>query len=172
MTESLSSNAGLPELNANVLLKVQYAFLELPKLPKSRPTTGALQWAWLFVHAPELTAIPADLPPGPYRAALELANEATFTRGDLDAYRRVMDEVQQAREYGAAQRAAGNAEGLAEVKAEHRAETILIILAARGIVIDDGSRARITRCSDVATLDRWLVRAISASSVADVVSSS
>ncbi len=71
MTESLSSSSRQPDQSANTLLQVQYAFLELPKLPESKPTTGASQWAWLFVHAPSLTAIPADLPPGPFRAALE-----------------------------------------------------------------------------------------------------
>jgi hypothetical protein len=48
----------------NKLLQVQYAFLELPKLPEKRPDAGAPLWAWLFVHAPELTEIPDDLPPG------------------------------------------------------------------------------------------------------------
>jgi hypothetical protein len=72
-----------------------------------------------------------------------------------------MDEIQQAREYGAAQRAEGKAEG--------KAEAIVAILTARGIPLDDARRARITGCSDAATLDRWLVRAISASSVEDVV---
>ena len=114
MTESLSSSSRLPDQSANMLLQVQYAFLELPKLPASKPTTGASQWSWLFVHAPNLTAIPAELLPGPYRAALELASAATFTQGELDAYRRVMDEIQQAREYGAAQRAEGKAEGRSE----------------------------------------------------------
>src|SRR5215213_11479100 len=39
------------------LLQVQYAFLELPKLGAARPPAGAGAgwWAWLFVHAPELT---------------------------------------------------------------------------------------------------------------------
>jgi len=97
MTEQASGNRGL--------LQVQYAFLELPKLPEGRPETGAALWAWLFVHAPELTEIPSDLPPGPYRDAVELANEATFTSLELDAYQRVMDEIQQAREYGEAKEA-------------------------------------------------------------------
>ncbi len=44
MTERGSGNSGL--------LQVQYAFLELPKLPPRRPDSGASQWAWLFVHAP------------------------------------------------------------------------------------------------------------------------
>lgn len=74
MVERNSKNDGL--------LQVQYLFLELPKVPRFRPNApGAALWAWLFVHAPELTDVPADLAPGPWREALELANQAKFTRG-------------------------------------------------------------------------------------------
>jgi hypothetical protein len=73
MTDRKSGNHGL--------LQVQYAFLELPKLPTQRPEApGADLWAWLFVHAPELTEVLADVSPGPYRAALELANKARSRR--------------------------------------------------------------------------------------------
>jgi hypothetical protein len=143
------------------LLQVQYAFLELPKLPERPPETGAARWAWLFVHAPALTEVPPDLPPGPYRQALELANEATFTPLELDAYRKVMDEIQQAREYGEAKHAAG--------KAEAKVEAILTVLETRGIPIDDAARARITACADAATLGRWLARAVTAASVEEVI---
>jgi hypothetical protein len=106
---------------ATGLLQVQYAFLELPKLRAERPTTGAEHWAWLFVHAPELKAVPAELPEGPYREALALANKATFTAAERDAYRKVMDEIQQAREFGVtpteAQRAALEAMGVGELEA-------------------------------------------------------
>jgi hypothetical protein len=149
------------------LLQVQYAFLELPKLPQRRPETGAELWAWLFVHAPEFTEVPHDLPPGPYRKAVELANESTFTQGELDAYRKVMDEIQQAREYGEAQRAAGFAEG----QTAGKAAAILAVLEARSLVVDAGNRERIMRCTDVATLDRWLARAATASSLEEVLAS-
>jgi hypothetical protein len=49
MTESISGNDRVPE-NAsatNRILHVQYAFLELPKLPEARPEAGAAYWAWL-----------------------------------------------------------------------------------------------------------------------------
>jgi hypothetical protein len=151
---------------------VQYAFLELPKLPKRKPDTGALQWAWLFVHAPELTEVPADLPPGPYREALELANEATFTPAEFEAYRKVMDEIQQAREYGAAQRAEGEAAGFATGKAagiaEGKAAAILAVLSARGVPVSNEARARIEACMDVAMLDLWISRAATASSTAEM----
>jgi PD-(D/E)XK nuclease family transposase len=105
---------------ASGLLQVQYAFLELPKLGASKPPAGAGAdwWAWLFVHAPELREVPPELPEGPYREALALANRATFTTAEQEAYRKVMDEIQQAREYGDAQRAKGKEEGLREGKEE------------------------------------------------------
>ena len=152
MTERGSGNHGL--------MHVQYAFLELPKLSKLRPETGADLWAWLFVHAPELTEVPPELPPGPHRAAVELANEATFTQFELHAYRKVMDEIQQAREFGEAKRAQGKAEG--------KAEAVLAVLAAREIVVDERTRARICACVDVAPPNLWIARAVSAASVEEV----
>ena len=176
MTERQSGNQGL--------LQVQYAFLELPKLPTSKPETGADQWAWLFVHAPELTEIPADLTPGPYRDALELANESTFTPSELDAYQRVWDEINQAillAEVKLAQGLAeglakGKAEGLAEGKAEGIAEgkasAVLEILAARGVPISDEARAHIQGCKDLSTFQQWIARAITATSVEEVIGGS
>jgi predicted transposase/invertase (TIGR01784 family) len=173
MTERGSGNHGL--------LQVQYAFLELPKLPKRKPDTGASQWAWLFVHAPELTEVPADLLPGPYRQALELANKATFTQEELDAYQKVTDEIQQVRVLAAAKWAEGKAEGKAEGFAEGKtvgftegettgkAAAILAFLAARGIRVSDDARAHIEMCKAASTLDRWIARAATASSVEEVI---
>jgi hypothetical protein len=165
MTEKGSGNNGL--------LQVQYAFLELPKLPRSKPETGAAQWAWLFVHAPELTEVPASLPPGPYRQALELANQATFTQEELDAYRKVTDEIQQVRVLAAAKWAEGKAEGFAEGKtvgvAAGQARAILALLAARGISVSDRTRARIEACQDTPTLDRWIARAATATSAEEII---
>jgi predicted transposase/invertase (TIGR01784 family) len=169
MTEQSSRAGGL--------LQVQYAFLELPKLLPTRPDGGADLWAWLFVHAPELEEIPAGLPAGPFRAAMELANEASFTRLELEAYRKVMDEIQQLRDYvdqklaeGRAEgRAEGLAKGLAKGVARGSAEAILTVLAARGIGVDEETRARIVGCEDVGTLERWLARAAVVGSGREVV---
>jgi hypothetical protein len=172
MTEARSGNHGL--------LQVQYAFLELPKLPPTPPEAGASYWAWLFVHAPELTEVPPDLPKGPYRDALQLANKATFTQPELDAYQKVKDEIEQVRDLAEAKLAEGEAVGFskghvsgkAEGKAEGKVEAILAVLTARGIASSEADRARITGCSDAPTLDAWLVRALSASSVEEVVNPS
>ncbi len=156
-TEQSSGNRGL--------LEVQYAFLELPKLPAGRPEGGAGLWAWLFVHAPEMEEVPADLPPGPHRQAVELANEATFSQVEMDAYRKVMDEIQQARDYGAAQRAEGEAEG----EARGKASAILAVLAARGIAVSPEAQEQILTCRDGDALDRWIARAAIAPSAEEVI---
>jgi PD-(D/E)XK nuclease family transposase len=169
MTERGSKNHGL--------LQVQYAFLELPKMPDRRPEQpGADLWAWLFVHATELTEVPADLTPGPYRAALELANKATFTMEELQAYEKTRDEIRQVLEIAEARWAEGKAEGLVEgetsglAKGEVKAKVgaILAVLAARGVPVGQEVRARIEACKDAATLDRWIIRAATASSAEDI----
>ena len=157
MTERASGARGL--------LHVQYAFVELPKLPQRRPETGAELWAWLFTHAHELDEVPPELPPGPHRDAVTLANQATFSQAELDAYRKVIDEIQQARDYGAEQRSEGRAEG----KAEGKVEAVLAILAARGIAVDEATRAALAACADPGTLDRYVARALTARSAGDVV---
>jgi hypothetical protein len=167
-------------------LQVQYAFLELPKLPEARPTGGAELWAWLFVHAPDLDGMPADLPAGPYREALELANKATFSQAELDSYQKVMDEIEQAREYGEAKWAEGLAEGLAEGHKSGLAEghksglvegltagkrdALLRLFARRGLTPTEEERRRISACTEVATLDRWFDDALVAKTSAEVFS--
>jgi hypothetical protein len=174
MTERHSGNHGL--------LQVQYAFLELPKLPAAKPQTeGADLWAWLFVHAPELADVPADWPAGPFRQALELANQATFSQTELDAYRKVFDEIQQVRDLAEAKWAEGEAKGKAEGLAEGKAaglaegevkakrETLFRLLLRAGLAVTDDDRARIQACTDPATLDRWLDKVLGARSTNDVL---
>ncbi len=161
MTEHASGNRGL--------LQVQYAFLELPKLPERTPEAGAGYWAWLFVHAPELTEVPDDLPLGPYREALELANESTFTQEERDAYQKVIDEIEQAREYGEVKWAEGKIEGAIEGEVKAKRDAVLRLLMRAGIILGDDERARILACADPATLDRWFDNALGAKSAADVL---
>ncbi len=68
----------------------------------------------------------------------------------------------------------GLAEGLATGKAEGfakgRAESVLRILAARGLAVSAKLRDRVLRCTDLALLDRWLDAALVATSAAAAVS--
>ena len=49
-------------------------------------------------------------------------------------------------------------------------ESVLAVLAARGIPGADDARARVMACDDLAVLQRWLVRALSATAAGDVFS--
>ncbi|MFE7352580.1 hypothetical protein ACFU8Q_05115 [Streptomyces sp. NPDC057543] len=59
-------------------------------------------------------------------------------------------------------------EGRAEGRTEGLARGILLFLARAGIDVSDEARERITSCTDLDTLSRWLLRAPTATSVEDV----
>ncbi|APR77248.1 Hypothetical protein A7982_02595 [Minicystis rosea] len=63
----------------------------------------------------------------------------------------------------------GEAEGKAEGEAKGKAESILAVLAARGIPVSETIRQRILGCTDLATLDAWLPRAVVVATAAGVV---
>ena len=50
-----------------------------------------------------------------------------------------------------------------------KAEAVLSVLEARGIAVNEDDRKRILSCSNLPILDRWLRRATTAVSVAEVV---
>jgi hypothetical protein len=59
----------------------------------------------------------------------------------------------------------GRAEGELKGRAEGKAEAVLTILAKRGLSVTPRQRRKIRGCIDLATLDRWLERALSVASV-------
>jgi predicted transposase YdaD len=63
----------------------------------------------------------------------------------------------------------GREEGLAQGVARGRAESIVRILTARGVPVDEAARQRILTCTDLATLDRWFDRALNATSLSAVL---
>lgn len=52
--------------------------------------------------------------------------------------------------------------------ARGRAEALLVLLSARGLAVSDDARARVLACADLATLDAWVRKAATASSLDDV----
>jgi flagellar biosynthesis/type III secretory pathway protein FliH len=93
-----------------------------------------------------------------------------------EAFRRTMEEVlkERGREEGLARGLAkglakGLAEGEARGEAKGLARAVLQLLTARGVHVDEASRQRIQSCLDVATLERWHARAMSATHVSDVL---
>lgn len=63
----------------------------------------------------------------------------------------------------------GRADGLAAGLAAGKRESLQLILGERGLPLTPAQRARIERCADIAQLDTWLRRALTASTVADVL---
>jgi hypothetical protein len=66
-------------------------------------------------------------------------------------------------------RAEGETRGRAEGETRGRAGALITILETRGLQIPPELRARILACTDVATLDVWLARAVTAKTADDVV---
>jgi hypothetical protein len=54
----------------------------------------------------------------------------------------------------------GKAEGKAEGEVKGEAKALMMILKRRGMAITDEQQRRIVSCTDVATLDSWLARAL------------
>jgi Uma2 family endonuclease len=63
----------------------------------------------------------------------------------------------------------GKEEGLREGQAKGKAAALLTVLTARGLVVDEATRARIDASLDVKQLDRWLTRALSAPSAREAI---
>ena len=82
----------------------------------------------------------------------------------------VMPQVQRMIEEAAKRRfAEGRAEGRVEGEAKGRAKALLAVFSARGIAVSDELHARILSCTEMATLDRWIVKAVTAESASDVI---
>ncbi|PXX69047.1 hypothetical protein DFR70_102733 [Nocardia tenerifensis] len=65
-------------------------------------------------------------------------------------------------------RSEGRSEGRIEGRSEGVAGSILRILERRGVVVDDGVRERLTSCTDLALLERWLDRSLTVTSTAEL----
>jgi hypothetical protein len=94
--------------------------------------------------------------------------------GELGAEEQVRTIADMLREEGHAKglaegQAKGLAEGQAKGLARGRAEGVLRILAARGVAVGEEDRQRILSCTDLDMLDRWIDRAVSATSLSDLM---
>ena len=101
--------------------QLRYVFMELPKLKTNdidKVKSSAELWAWLFRCAEGLQSIPESLPDGPQQEALKLANEATFTADERDAYDKVNAEIWQGRQLQTDAELRGLARGKEEGKAD------------------------------------------------------
>jgi hypothetical protein len=89
--------------------------------------------------------------------------EKFFTEAHRRSYDRGKAEGQ------AEGKAEGEAKGKAEGEAKGKAEALLVFLRGRGMAITDDQQRHIIACTDLATLDRWLVRLPSVASVEELL---
>jgi len=73
------------------------------------------------------------------------------------------------RSYGEELIEQGRQQGLQQGRLRGRAESLLQILAVRGVQVDEEAKQRILTCTDVATLDRWFARALNANTLSDIL---
>ena len=84
------------------------------------------------------------------------------------AARQVLHSILDAQRAEALMRSYGE-ELIERGRQQGRTEAVLRILAARGVHVGDEARQRIVTCTDPATLDRWLDRALNATALSDVL---
>jgi flagellar biosynthesis/type III secretory pathway protein FliH len=65
-------------------------------------------------------------------------------------------------------KADGEAEAKAKAEAKGEAKALMMVLQRRGLALTDEQQQQIVACTDVATLDRWLDRALSVTSAAEL----
>jgi hypothetical protein len=99
-----------------------------------------------------------------------LAMEPQIVKFFSDAQRRSYDlgKAEGEAEGEAKGEAKGKAEGEAKGKAEGKADALLMFLRRRGLAMTEEQQHQIVTCTDLATLDRWLDRAFSVTSVGEL----
>jgi predicted transposase/invertase (TIGR01784 family) len=151
------------------LSQVQYVFLELPKYAAGdAPETLIDRWAYFFREAKNLDVIPPVLSEAPFREALEVARTATFSAEEWEAYERAKMAEQDARGALAVARQEGLAEGHKSGLAAGKRDALLRLLARRGVALSEEERGEVSRCSDLATLDQWFEKALTARAASEV----
>ena len=92
--------------------------------------------------------------------AARVALEALMTQGNY--------EYQS--EWVRKQRAEAEAKGRAEGEAKGTIHALLTVLEGRGLAVSTAERGRIEACTDLAELERWLRRALTITSTAELFS--
>ena len=95
---------------------------------------------------------------------LEEGDDMTQLAREFEAYKAQLVATGEARG-----RAIGKTLGEALGEARGKAKSLLAVMAARGLFVNDLVRAQIQKCEDLTQLDRWITRAVTATSVSDVM---
>ena len=125
--------------NSDIIDHLQLVFIELPKFPVQSSSEKKLRLLWLRflreigqktrIVSPDLLEVPE------IAQAIELAEHAAYTPGELDLYDSYWDQVSREKTLISGKYAEGLAEGRAEGKAEERSE-IVKKLPAQGVAIE------------------------------------
>lgn len=132
----------------------------------------ALAWSretetWQMLARDAVIEDPALALPLPVEALVSASTEDAVAAALIAKKNRVLHAaIERAR--GEA-RAEGKAEGRAEGKAEAKAEAILAVLRGRGLRVPVAIARRVRATTDARTLSRWLRRAVTCTSGADLV---
>jgi hypothetical protein len=102
----------------------------------------------------------------PWRAIVEVAGDEPFE----NLQKRILEVVPAMEKPMATAAEQLIQDGVRRGKAEGKAEALLAIFETRGLAVGAEQRARILECRDIAELDRWLRKAITAHSVAELFS--
>ena len=95
---------------------------------------------------------------------LEEGDDMTQLAREFEAYKAQLVATGEARG-----EARGRAIGKTIGEALGKAKSLLAVMAARGLFVNDLVRAQILQCEDLTQLDRWITRAVTATSVSDVM---
>jgi predicted transposase/invertase (TIGR01784 family) len=135
MTEKTSKAEGLQQ--------VRYTFVELPKVSLQGPwKTVGEKWAWLFRAGEFEGEIPSQATLE-QQATLQLANEATWTQGEREAYDRVYQEIDQARQLMLDSESKGRRDGLEEgmdLGRKSMKEAIRVVCNLLDITLDESKQ--------------------------------
>jgi len=148
---------------------------ELPKTAETRALRMFGKSAMQLEVLRELNALPLDDPQ--HEPWVDILADVRYLIEQVPSLspeeQMIMTELRQRWEQDKAQlRTAARAEWeqeKAQLRTAAKAESILTVLAARGFAVSDIVRARVLGCKDLSVLDRWLARAVTASSDADVI---
>ena len=152
---------------------------KVPRIADLAETERSAELAVLSLLAHRRHADRADL----RLAALALAAEAsdrgslyfdllqvTFGKALTRAVEDLMLNGEPLSDWAKAHYRQGRAEGKSEGKAEGKAESVLAILSARGLTLSPEERRAILASTDLEHLDRWIARALTVQSVAELLS--
>jgi flagellar biosynthesis/type III secretory pathway protein FliH len=104
-----------------------------------------------------------ELSPSVGRSVAGLAMEPPYQKFFTEAHRRAYDQGE------AKGKAKGEAKGKAKGEAKGKAKALVMFLKQRGLAMTDEQQQQLVTCTDLPTLDRWLERALSVTSLDELL---